>query len=876
MRDLILSTIAGCMVFTSFPRYDLYPLMWFAFIPFFPVLQGRTTGSAFRWGAWTGLVINLGGFHWITGMLMDFGHFDFWLAFLICSVLCAYQGLVVAFWAAGVRWFQQRSSPSLLWLAPLVWILVEYLLPFVFPWYLANGQYLFYPAIQMVEVTGVLGLSFLIMLVNAGLYLGITQWWKKRTLGALKPALFVLFLFCLNVAYGLMRMHQVDTQMTQVPSLRIGLGEADVGIFEKEAKHLTTAREQVDMVRGNILKHNYLAALLEKEHKVDLIVEPESSFMPARRVRFKRNNLFALAAGPQGAVVAHRERADGGAWIGPTPVARKSGTIHDLSAAREDVLFAVGDQGLILRYDGRAESQWHREQLESPVNLRGVWAGATNVNERNLDDAPYEAWVVGDAGFAARRDDRGRWQTSKTTTNQNLHAVTGAGSEWVLAVGDAGTALRWDGTQWHRDQTPTKDTLRDVAAGPDGVAIAVGDAGTTLLRQRSAWTSHPSPVARTLHAVAIFGEQIIAGGDGGTLLDWESKKRRWRPMPTPTQSAILDLTMDGRERWYALQNNGALLTRSPTAPGWTVDETYRPQPGFQAIQGLGFSAARTYAHDTAFVYRSSVPLPAVADRMAAVANIQPALNADQSPKPPHWNGPVPTDHWNVPIRGFDTPILLGLLTYEPGEEKNGIAADRMYNSAMLLDSDGRRMGQYDKNYLLAFGEYIPLGDSFPVFYEWIPQANHFQAGRTTETFAFKGFTLGIMICYEDILPSFGRDLAGKNPNVFINVTNDAWFGKTSEPYLHLALSVFRSVEHRRWLIRSTNTGVSCFVDAVGRIRSETSLDDPEVLVADVPMMTGTTIYGQFGEVFAVFCFLCLLILLIRAIVAGKPATPARR
>ena len=72
-----------------------------------------------------------------------------------------------------------------------------------------------------------------------------------------------------------------------------------------------------------------------------------------------------------------------------------------------------------------------------------------------------------------------------------------------------------------------------------------------------------------------------------------------------------------------------------------------------------------------------------------------------------------------------------------------------------------------------------------------------------------------MICYEDIFPSFARRLVKRDPNILINITNDAWFGRTSEPYEHLALAVYRSVETRLDLVRAVNTGVSAFIDATG-------------------------------------------------------------
>ena len=209
-------------------------------------------------------------------------------------------------------------------------------------------------------------------------------------------------------------------------------------------------------------------------------------------------------------------------------------------------------------------------------------------------------------------------------------------------------------------------------------------------------------------------------------------------------------------------------------------------------------------------------------------------------------------------RGFAVPTLFGGITFrnlseaqlaqDPPNKKMKRVVDgkivtvprpyRVYNTATLIDGSGRVLGMYDKTYLLAFGEYIPAADLWPWVYDLIPEASEFTPGETIEVFEIDGHRLGVMICYEDIIPRFGVAVAERDPHVLINVTNDAWFGKTAEPYLHLALATFRSVETRKWLLRSTNTGVTAFIDANGRIVKQTSIYEPETLLAEVPMLTG--------------------------------------
>ena len=214
-----------------------------------------------------------------------------------------------------------------------------------------------------------------------------------------------------------------------------------------------------------------------------------------------------------------------------------------------------------------------------------------------------------------------------------------------------------------------------------------------------------------------------------------------------------------------------------------------------------------------------------------------------------------------PIRDFDAALLFGTLTVELTEKGRGLVeqgmasvyrapADtrKLYNTAHLVDKDGTVLGKYHKNYLLIFGEYIPFADKLSWIYEILPEAGNLTPGTVIETMPFRGYAIGPIICYEDILPRFVQKLSKLRPNVFINITNDAWFGKTSEPMLHLALAMMRTVEHRRWLVRSTNTGVSAFVDANGRLLQKTSIYDAEILRHDVAMMPPSrTLYSYIGD-----------------------------
>ncbi len=155
---------------------------------------------------------------------------------------------------------------------------------------------------------------------------------------------------------------------------------------------------------------------------------------------------------------------------------------------------------------------------------------------------------------------------------------------------------------------------------------------------------------------------------------------------------------------------------------------------------------------------------------------------------------------------------------------------RLFNSANLISPELDLLDPYHKIYLLPFGEYIPLGDWFPSIYEQVKHVGHFTHGDRIEVFDFPKARLVPQICYEVLVPSFTRKFIKKGGEVIVNITNDMWFGKSKASKLHLAHALFRAIENRVPIVRCTNTGISTFVDSVGRIASrQTPLYQPDVL-----------------------------------------------
>lgn len=192
---------------------------------------------------------------------------------------------------------------------------------------------------------------------------------------------------------------------------------------------------------------------------------------------------------------------------------------------------------------------------------------------------------------------------------------------------------------------------------------------------------------------------------------------------------------------------------------------------------------------------------------------------------------------------LQTPLLFGGLTSDVVDGKREI-----YNTVFLADEEGIVRSTYDKTYLLMFGEYLPLGEAFPILYELSPNSGRFTAGNHVHPLMLGKWRISTPVCYEDVLARFTRQMVREaKPHVLINLTNDAWFGDSQEPWIHLVLSKFRAIEHRRYLVRATNSGISAVIDPLGRVVATTGLLTRENLRYDVQMLEVETIYTRFGD-----------------------------
>ncbi|MBL9139228.1 MAG: apolipoprotein N-acyltransferase [Verrucomicrobiales bacterium] len=219
------------------------------------------------------------------------------------------------------------------------------------------------------------------------------------------------------------------------------------------------------------------------------------------------------------------------------------------------------------------------------------------------------------------------------------------------------------------------------------------------------------------------------------------------------------------------------------------------------------------------------------------------------------------------IREAKTWMIFGAdeVIEDPREE--GETEFRAFNSAFLLNPQGEIAASYRKQRLVMFGEYIPLVRWLPFLRHLSPIGDGFHSGSGPVAFPLGelGITTSVLICFEDNFPHGAREHADPSIDVMINLTNDAWFGESSAQWQHAANAAFRAIENGRPLIRSCNNGISCWIDAHGRLHSMRLSEGRDVYEAGFETLSvpihpvRPTFYNRWGDIFGWTCVLAALI-----------------
>jgi apolipoprotein N-acyltransferase len=197
--------------------------------------------------------------------------------------------------------------------------------------------------------------------------------------------------------------------------------------------------------------------------------------------------------------------------------------------------------------------------------------------------------------------------------------------------------------------------------------------------------------------------------------------------------------------------------------------------------------------------------------------------------------------------GIRGEIITGLLTVAGHTASGGTD---MFNAALIAHDGGSIDAPTAKMALLAFGEAVPFGEQVPWLRDTFARAGAMRPGAAPVVLTSSQSPVvvaGVLNCFEDTLPNQTRAVMAGRPNLLVNLTNDAWFGDSAEPELHLAAATMRAIESRRDMVRAVNTGVTAHLDALGQVAARANRGERTTLVVDVALLEGTTLFDRFGD-----------------------------
>jgi apolipoprotein N-acyltransferase len=296
-----------------------------------------------------------------------------------------------------------------------------------------------------------------------------------------------------------------------------------------------------------------------------------------------------------------------------------------------------------------------------------------------------------------------------------------------------------------------------------------------------------------------------------------------------------------------------------SAPAFPTDHTaLLVQENVPVLEGADWT--RDYFDDTLRDLTTISFNAALANSGAQTALQHPSLIAwPESPAPFYANDPIFRGAVTNLARESQVWVVSGSLGTNSASQSAG---SQIFNSASLISPGGDWTARYDKVHLVPFGEYVPFRRLFSFAGGLTQQVGDFSHGSSRQPLDAGGDKLGVFICYESIFPDEVRQLAANGAQVFVNISNDGWYGDSGAYAQHLKQARMRAIENERWLLRDTNTGVTAAIDPYGRIVATVPRKIRTVLRAPYALSNVTTFYTAHGDWFAYLCAIISLAALL--------------
>jgi apolipoprotein N-acyltransferase len=201
--------------------------------------------------------------------------------------------------------------------------------------------------------------------------------------------------------------------------------------------------------------------------------------------------------------------------------------------------------------------------------------------------------------------------------------------------------------------------------------------------------------------------------------------------------------------------------------------------------------------------------------------------------------PALTERFRAVAAELGVPMLLGSI--------DAVGSPPRFRNTVFLITEAGIVGRYDKIQLVPFGEFVPLSGVLGFVRGWAQFIAELEAGTRAVVFDAPPAPFGVVICYEGIFPDLFRLFVRDGALLMVNMTNDAWFGRTSGPEQHLTMYPFRAVEHRVSIVRAANTGISAFIAPNGLIVRRLHLFERGIMTDSVPLRSRQTLFTRVGD-----------------------------
>lgn len=350
---------------------------------------------------------------------------------------------------------------------------------------------------------------------------------------------------------------------------------------------------------------------------------------------------------------------------------------------------------------------------------------------------------------------------------------------------------------------------------------------------------HPGILqAGALGGVALVSWLVVLANAGVAILLVRGASRRVRLAGAAALLAVAAAALfGGRVARHLPQGDGEAIPVAAVQANVPQDRKWRPEEEAATVTRLIDMSRQAVAEGARLVVWPESSSPLSYYRPAGEAAMAMAIKGDEED----------AERVAAFVRESGITLVAGAVQYR---HRGG--RSRAYNSAFVSVPQGGFRESYDKVHLVPFGEYVPLQRVLFFVNRMVQGAvSEFEAGDRIAPLSTPFGAAGTLICYEAIFPEQVRRLT--SARFLLNLTNDAWFGRSAAPRQHLAMTAVRAAENHRWMLRAANTGISAIVDPAGRLVAETPLEEERLLRGTIHARADVTPYAAHGDLFAWGC-----------------------